>query len=132
MNKASRDLWLESMGSHGIRVVRANTFFKRLRGLLGRTSLPMNEGLLLEPCSAVHMMGMKFPIDIVFLSLNDRVLSVFTHVPPGWRGYTFPGTHRILELAAGAAESIPCIPGSYLRFQNLKETEKGDFLRVDS
>lgn len=116
-----KNLWLKSQSGETIRVAHANHFFTRLRGLLGRTSLPKNEGLLLEPCHAVHMLGMKFPIDILFLSRTNQVLAVFTHVPPGWTGCSFRGAYRVLELADGVAETAPFIPGGRLVFSHSPE-----------
>ena len=37
------------------RVARADRWWQRLRGLLGRDRLDVGEGLLLVPCRAVHM-----------------------------------------------------------------------------
>ena len=45
----------------------AATRATRRRGLLGRESLGATEGLLLTPCKAVHTIGMRFPIDLIFI-----------------------------------------------------------------
>ena len=39
--------------------------------MLGRPAPRPGEGLLLTPCSSVHMYGMRFPLDVAFL---DRVV----------------------------------------------------------
>ena len=43
-------------------VWHATGYFARLRGLLGRT-IPPEGGLLLTPCNAIHMIGMRYAID---------------------------------------------------------------------
>ena len=52
------------------KVLQAETLSERMRGLLGRSTLPVGEALLLDPCRAIHTAGMRFPIDVLFLDLN--------------------------------------------------------------
>ncbi len=82
------------------KVIVADTYFKRLRGLLGKTHLNPGEGLLLTHCSSVHCFFMKFTIDIVYLSEDMVILGTETISP--WRiGKFFRGTEHILELEEG-------------------------------
>jgi uncharacterized membrane protein (UPF0127 family) len=46
----------------GRRVTVADRWWRRAFGLMGRRHLAPGEGLLLEPCSSVHTLGMRFPI----------------------------------------------------------------------
>ena len=71
----------------------ADSFFSRFKGLLGQSvSLETGEGLLLRPCSDIHMWFMRIAIDVVFVSVrrNDDgtqsrfVASVHENVRP-WR-----------------------------------------------
>ena len=86
-----------------IRNVRVLTgFFERMRGLLGRDSLPVGEVYAFPRCNAVHTLGMRFPIDIVFLDRDGRVLSVHAGVPPGrWMVSGGRRAKTTLEAAAG-------------------------------
>ena len=45
----------------------ADTRATRRRGLLGRDGLAAGSALMLTPCNAVHTVGMRFAIDIVFV-----------------------------------------------------------------
>ena len=82
----------------------ADTYFTRLRGLLGKKELKRGEGLLLTQCSSVHCFFMKFTIDVVYLSKDMVVLGTETIRP--WRiGKWVRGTRHTLELAEGAAIS---------------------------
>jgi len=45
----------------------AESFFSRLKGLIGTSNLAAGEALLLRPCNDIHMWFMKYPIDVVFL-----------------------------------------------------------------
>ena len=75
---------------------------RRMRGLLGRSSLPAGEGILLRPAASVHTFFMRFPIDVVFLDADGVVVAVRPDVPP-WRAVGHRGAKDVVELAAGEA-----------------------------
>lgn len=75
---------------------------RRMRGLLGRTSLPPGEGLLLRPAGSVHTFFMRFPIDVVFLDRDGVVVGVEPELAP-WRTAGRRGARAVVELAAGEA-----------------------------
>ena len=80
----------------------ARTPLRRMKGLLGQRGLGEDEGLLLRPASAIHTWFMRFPIDVVFLDRELRVLRVAEGVRP-WRFASARGARAVLELPAGAA-----------------------------
>ena len=98
--------------------VVADTFFPRLRGLLGRKQLAEDEGLLIRPAGSVHTLFMRFPIDVVFLDREDSVVKVVPALRP-WRMAAARRAKRTLELAAGVAaqrrvavgERLVLVPG---------------------
>ena len=100
------------------RVLVADTFWKRFRGLMMRPQLPPDEGLLIEPCSQIHMMFMRFPIDAAFLDEEDRVVFCYHSLAPWWG---LSGWHRnavkVLELPAGALSKANIQPGDRLLFE---------------
>jgi uncharacterized membrane protein (UPF0127 family) len=82
------------------RVVWATGAAKR-RGLLGRDSLAASEGMYLVPCQWIHMFGMRFPIDVAFLSSEGRVLAVHHALRPNRLSRPVLRADGVLELAAG-------------------------------
>ena len=84
------------------RCLVADRPFARMRGLLGRRTLPVGEGVLLRPASSVHTFFMRFPIDVVFLDGDGRVVRVAERVPP-WRMVAARASRAVLELPAGEA-----------------------------
>lgn len=79
----------------------ADTFRARLVGLLGCPGLGPGEGLLITPCHSVHSFGMRYPIDVVYLSPDGRVLRL-AHAMPPWRFHMpVKGARSVLELPAG-------------------------------
>lgn len=85
----------------------ADTPLSRLRGLLGRAALApeAHEGLLLKPCGSVHTIGMRYPIDVVFLDAEGCVLQVRERLEP-LRASACRGARQTLELFAGGAERL--------------------------
>ena len=75
---------------------------RRMRGLLGRSSLPSGEGILLRPAGSVHTFFMRFPIDVVFLDEELQVVGISRDLRP-WRFAGRSGACSVLEISAGEA-----------------------------
>lgn len=97
-------------GAQRLEVTVAATMLARMRGLLGRPALRSHEGFLLRPCNLVHTLGMRYPIDLVFLDRGGRVLKVSDAVMPGMASGHFPAS-CVLELAAGTAARSGIVAG---------------------
>jgi uncharacterized protein len=93
---------------------------KRMRGLLGRRELPSGEGMLLRPAPSVHTFFMRFPVDVVFLDWDLRVVRVSPAVKP-WRTAGCRGARAVLELRAGEAGRRGIRRGEQLRLVDLQE-----------
>jgi uncharacterized membrane protein (UPF0127 family) len=97
----------------GLRVYQADGFLSRALGLLGGDRLRDNEALWIRPCGSVHTIGMRYPIDVLFLDRRQRVLRVKHSLEP----LRFSGTgraHSTVELLAGTAAAIEVAEGSQL------------------
>lgn len=79
--------------------------FTRMRGLLGRDALAPDEGILLRPAGSIHMLFMRFPIDVVFLDRELVVVDVARGLRP-WRIAARRGASQVVELAEGAASGL--------------------------
>ena len=86
-------------------VTVAASFTSRLRGLLGRSSLPVGQGLLIRPCKGIHTFFMKFPIDAVFLDRDNRIVALFHSLPPNRMTCIHLKTLSVLELPSGTLDS---------------------------
>ena len=69
-------------GCPAVKIYEAKSFFSRLRGLLFSRSLPVDEGLLLRNCSGVHMLGMLYAIDVIYLDENGGILKLVERLRP--------------------------------------------------
>lgn len=98
----------------------ADRYFARMRGLLGRAGLEPGGGMLLTPEPSVHMFFMRFPIDVVFLDREQKVVSVRHELRP-WQVAAARGAYASLELPAGAAASAGIAEGDVLVFEDLRD-----------
>jgi hypothetical protein len=83
------------------RATLADNFWRRFRGLLGRDGLAAGEGLVIVPCSSVHMLGMRFPLDVLHLDKSGKVLRALPSLQPGRLGPMVWRSHLAVELPAG-------------------------------
>ena len=86
-----------------MRVVRADTFRQRARGLGGRAGIPADEALLIPRCRSVHTFTMRFALDLVWLAGDGRVIRIDRDVPPR-RLRTCLRASAVLECRAGEAD----------------------------
>ena len=82
----------------------AGHFFDRLRGLIGIRSLTEGDGLLIPKCQGIHTFGMSFPIDIIFLNQEQKVIRLTSTVVPNRFGPVKLESKSVLELPAGTIE----------------------------
>ncbi len=80
------------------RVRLANTFLTRLRGLMFRRRLAPEEGLWLRPCQGVHTFWMLFPIDVIFLDRELRIVKLVENLRPFRLTRPHLAAHSVLEL----------------------------------
>lgn len=99
------------------RVKPAGTFWARLRGLMFYRMMPPVDGLLLFPCSSVHMFWMWFALDLVYLDRGGRVLRVVECLKPNRVGPSVKGAYYVLEVEVGSVERLQIKAGEVLSFE---------------
>ena len=105
----------------GEAIVVAKSAAQRVRGLLGRDCLEDGEGLLFKYCYSLHTFFMSFPIDVLFMDSNGKVLKAAAAVKP-FRLVAAPlKAHFALELPDGAILQSGTRVGDHLAF--LEEEE---------
>jgi protein-S-isoprenylcysteine O-methyltransferase Ste14/uncharacterized membrane protein (UPF0127 family) len=88
------------------RLRSAHTHWTRLKGLLGTRRLEPGEGLWLKPCNQVHMIGMRYAIDVAFLDDDLRVVRIVSALAPGRFSPRVKGATSALELPAGRLAAV--------------------------
>lgn len=99
------------------KIVVADNWLRRLRGLLGTSTLPRGSGLLLAPCRAVHTIGMRYSIDVVFLDRHNRIRKTITQVAPFRLCAAHRHTCSVLELPSGTVRRSGLRIGDKLEFE---------------
>ena len=105
----------------GAEVEVADDWWRRLRGLLGRPPLKQGEGLLISPCRSVHMYGMKFGLDVVFLSRDGRVVGLYEALAPNRLTRWHREALHALEVPSGTIARSGTRLGDRLAWQTAGE-----------
>ena len=95
----------------------ADTFFKRLKGLMFRDQLSPGCGLYLHPCNSIHTFFMKFPIDVLYIDKDWRIVGIEEHLEPGRIGKKFPSAVSVIELESGSVQLNSIHRGQVLKLQ---------------
>ena len=99
------------------RVEIADSFFSRLIGLLGRTSIQPDGGIWILPANSIHTIGMMFRFDVVLIDKKYKVIGLRERIPPFW-----------LVLPNFRAESVIEVASNSIR---KSRTEVGDQLQIE-
>jgi uncharacterized membrane protein (UPF0127 family) len=91
----------------------ADSPWKRMRGLLGRSGLDEGAGMRFEPTSSLHMMFMRFAIDVVYVDRDERIVKLVPHFKP-WRFSMARGARSAYELTVGTLEAHDVAVGDQL------------------
>ncbi len=95
----------------------ADSLMTRSVGLLGQASLPEGSGLVIDPCTSIHMFFMRFAIDALYVAQNGTVLRVVSNLRP-WRiGPISFRSRYVVELPAGTATRTGTQSGDQLRLE---------------
>lgn len=100
------------------RVELADTWWARLRGMMARPEPAKGEGLLLDPCRAVHMYWMNYPLDVAFLDPDGQVVAVYHELRPSRRSKRHAEADRALELRAGRLAKTQTEVGDQIELRN--------------
>ena len=98
----------------------ADGFITRFRGLMFKKSIPDGWGLMIVPCNQIHMFNMRFPIDVVYISKEGKIVFIDKNVPKGKVCKAVKQAHCVLELNAGTAEGLGLNIGNTLTVQSVK------------
>jgi uncharacterized protein len=95
----------------------ANTYFKRLFGLMGKPGLPTGAGLWIVPCNSIHSALMRFEFDAVFVDKDNQVLHLIHRMKPWGLSPMIKGAKAVLELPGGTLAALDIQPGDPLRLE---------------
>lgn len=108
----------------------ARSFWRKALGLMLRSGMDDSAGFLLEfekeGTYGIWMLGMRFPIDLVFIDSRKRVVDIFKGIKPfgfdptSWKVYN-PGktTKWVLELKSGRVRETMTSVGDMISFHKI-------------
>jgi uncharacterized membrane protein (UPF0127 family) len=97
--------------------VLADTFFSRLKGLLGKNQLKEQEALIITQCNSIHMFFMKFAIDVIFVDKENHIVGLINEIKPFQLSPIFFKSCYAIEFAAGVIKNT--------------NTQLGDLIELD-
>jgi uncharacterized protein len=75
------------------------------------------EGMLIDPCSSIHTFWMRFPIDVIYVDREGRVVRADRSMKP-WRiGPVFTGSRWVVELPSGTIDATGTQIGDLLQVE---------------
>ncbi len=88
------------------RIMMADNYWLRLRGLVGRPVLQPGEAMWITPCQQVHTQFMKVPLDLIFIDKHLVVKHVISGIKP-WRFSPWvKEAHAVIEMTASDVLSV--------------------------
>jgi len=76
-------------------------------GLLKKTKIKKEEGMLINSCNGIHTFFMKFPITVIFLDKKEKIVRIDKIVPPFKIIPWVKGSKKVLELSV--RKDISCL-----------------------
>ena len=82
-------------------------------------TLSQGEGLIIDPCSSVHMYWMRFSIDVIYVNKEHVVVGIDPALAPWHIGHFYKKVRYVVELPAGTFDASGIQVGDVL---SLRET----------
>jgi uncharacterized membrane protein (UPF0127 family) len=95
----------------------AESFSRRLVGLLNRTSLDKGQALVLKPSNSIHSFFMRFTIDVIFLDKSGKVIDVLPSFRPWCLSPVYFTAHLAIELPKDSIRSSQTQPGDIITIE---------------
>ncbi len=86
----------------------------RARGLLDKPRLDPGEALVISPCNSVHMFGMAYALDVVFVAADGTVVRAIEGLAPMRFTRIHLRARRTIELPVGTVAATGTRAGDQL------------------
>lgn len=98
----------------------AISFLSRLKGLMFKKELKKGEALIIKPCNSIHTFFMNFPIDVVFMNKNDKVVKVIERMKPYRISKIYFKANYVIELPVDTIKSSKTAEGDIIEIINFR------------
>jgi len=99
-------------------LVEAKSFFKRLKGLMFTKHLPPQAALFINPCKGIHTYFMNYNIDVLYLDINNKILSIDENMEPRKVGKLRKKAVSVIELSSGRIKATETQVGQVVEIIN--------------
>ena len=87
-----------------------------MAGLLGKNEFYKGQALILDPCNSIHTLFMRFPIDVLFVDKNNRVVKAAPFVKTFRLTPVYFKSKFAVELPTGTIAATSTQEGDELSF----------------
>lgn len=94
----------------------ADSYFKRLKGLMFTNVLPSQNALQIIPCSQIHTFFMNYSIDVLYIDTDNNIISIDEELSPGKIGKHVKNAVSVVELPCGKVKSAHLKVGQTIAF----------------
>ena len=91
--------------------------FKRMKGLLGRSSLGALEAMVIKPCNSIHTFFMRFSIDVLFVNKESRVVKCIVNMPSFRLSPIYLTSKFVVELPVGTIQATNTTEGDQIAIE---------------
>ena len=98
-------------------LLKAESYFSRLRGLIGKKEFRTGEGLLFPRCNSIHMWMMSISIDVLFLQKQPESTWIITSSYQGLKPW------KLFPVMDGSADDVLELPEGTVSRLGLKNGE---------
>jgi uncharacterized membrane protein (UPF0127 family) len=95
----------------------ADTWWDRIAGFIPRSVVAPDDGLWFRNCWAIHTLGMRAQLDVIFLDAESRVVRTEREVALHRPAIACIGARSVVELGAGALEGRDVLAGDRLTLE---------------
>lgn len=97
----------------------ADSFFARFRGLMFRKRIDDDYALHITPCNQIHMLNMRFAIDVIYLAPSGEVVKIDENVQPGKICKTVRNAESVIEMKSFSAKKLGITEGDVINISVL-------------
>lgn len=83
------------------KMIVASGLIERMKGLMFSEGLPDCDGFLIKPCNSIHTFFMRYPLDVIFLDKDFKVVKVMYDLAPWRMTSIYFKASQVLEMKAG-------------------------------
>ncbi|MDP4092478.1 MAG: DUF192 domain-containing protein [Bacillota bacterium] len=97
--------------------IHADSFLSRFKGLMLKKNISPGSGLLIKPCSSIHMFFMRFSIDVIFIDRDNVIIHTMSGIKPWHVSPFIKGSKSVLELPEGTIVITGTNKGDKISFE---------------